>query len=65
MSRRELQGELLRDAADGVNKWVQQQDLGKLKDVPIDVAGWVQEQGQKLQKGGVVSSCNCLSPCMT
>ena len=38
-----------------MNKWVQQQDLGKLKDVPADFAGWVQEQGDKLQKGGVVS----------
>jgi len=46
-------GEIIRDATEGVNKWVQQQDLGKLKDVPADFAGWVQEQGDKLQKGGV------------
>lgn len=50
-----VQDDLLKDAGSKVSDFVQQVDWSRLQDVPVGVAGWVQQQGERLRTKGIVS----------
>jgi hypothetical protein len=50
-----VQDDLLKDAGSKVSDFVQQVDWSRVQDVPNGVAGWVQQQGERLRTKGIVS----------